>query len=92
MFKETFDDRHKDLELSNREVLSIDRQAVIQAVLAVCDINKEQRFTVRRGVANVPKDMAMYVLRAHSQKTLKEKGAGPGVHPLQHFQHGYFNI
>ena len=43
MFKETFYDRHKDLELSNREVLSIDRQAVIQAVLAVCNINKKQR-------------------------------------------------
>ncbi len=75
MIKETFGELHKDLELSNREVLSVDGQAVIQAVCAVCDIDKEQLLTVRRGVANVPKDLAMYVLRAHSQKTLKEIGA-----------------
>ncbi|WP_029913268.1 hypothetical protein [Pelobacter seleniigenes] len=55
MIKETFGDLHKDLELSNREVLSVDGQAVIQAVCAVCDIDKEQLFTFQRGVANVPK-------------------------------------
>ncbi len=72
--KETFGFLHKNLELSSREVLSVDGQAVIQAVCTVCNIDKEQLFAVRRGVVNVPKDLAMYVLRVHSQKTLKEIG------------------
>jgi chromosomal replication initiation ATPase DnaA len=59
----------------NRDVLFVDGQAVIQAVCAVCDFDKEHLFKVRRGVANIPKDLAMDVLRAHSQKTLKEIGS-----------------
>lgn len=75
IIKEKFGFLQKNPELSNRQVLSVDGRTVIQAVCAVCDIDKVQLLKVRRGVANVPKDLAMYVLRVHSQKTLKEIGA-----------------
>jgi len=77
MIKGMLGSLHKDLYFSNREIPSVDGQAAIQPVCAVCDIDKEVLFTVRRGVGNIPKDIAMYVLRAHCRKKLKEIGAVP---------------
>jgi len=65
----------QDKKISNRQVLSIDEHSVIAAVCAVCHVERDKLFKMQRGVANMPRDLAIYVLRAHSAQPLAEIGS-----------------
>jgi len=73
--KDGFNFSVQDKELSNLQVLSVDEHSVIAAVCSVCHVERDQLFKMQRGVANVPRDLALYVLSAHSAKTLTEIGS-----------------
>jgi REP element-mobilizing transposase RayT len=73
--RERFDFLVQNKELSNLQVLSVDEHSVIAAVCAVCHVERDQLFKMQRGVANVPRDLTIYVLRVHSSKTLNEIGS-----------------
>ncbi|MDY0184968.1 MAG: transposase [Desulfuromonadaceae bacterium] len=64
----------KDKEIAGREVFAVDATAVIKAVCEVCQVTEEELTTARRGVTNLSRDLAVYTLRAHSQRTLAEIG------------------
>jgi REP element-mobilizing transposase RayT len=68
----------KDKEIAGREVLAVDATAVIKAVCKVCQVTEKELTTSRRGVANLSRDLAVYTLRAHSQRTLAEIGNAVG--------------
>jgi REP element-mobilizing transposase RayT len=64
----------KDKEIAGRDLLSVDATAVIKAVCKVCQITEMELTASRRGVPNLERDLAVYTLRAHSQRTLAEIG------------------
>lgn len=64
----------KDKEIAGREVFAVDATAVLKAVCEVCQVTEEELTTARRGVTNLSRDLAVYTLRAHSQRTLAEIG------------------
>lgn len=64
----------QDKEIAGRDVLSVDSVAVINAVCKVCQVTEMELKTTRRGTTNLSRDLAVYTLRAHSQKTLAEIG------------------
>jgi REP element-mobilizing transposase RayT len=72
--REHFDFLVQDKEIANRQNLSVDEHMVIATVCDVCHVERDHLFKMQRGVANVPRDLAIYVLRTHSAKTLAEIG------------------
>jgi chromosomal replication initiation ATPase DnaA len=64
----------KDKEIAGRDLLSVDATAVIRAVCKVCQITEMELTASRRGVTNLERDLTVYTLRAHSQRTLAEIG------------------
>ena len=61
-------------EVSGIEILSVDAENVISAVCDICHVSKEELLKSRRGVSNLPRNLAIYTLRMSSQKTLSEIG------------------
>ncbi len=74
-----FESLRHNKEIPEASVLSVDADAVIKAVRLVYQIPEEQLLTSRRGVTNVPRDLAIYTLRMYSRKTLSEIGAAFGI-------------
>ncbi len=68
-----------DQEISGVDILSVNARNVIGSVCAVYDISESDLLTSRRGVANLPRDLSIYVLRRYSQKTLREIGEAFGI-------------
>nr|WP_320050291.1 transposase [uncultured Desulfuromonas sp.] len=64
----------QDKEIAGRDALSVDSVAVSNAVCKVCQITEMELKTTRRGTTNLSRDLAVYTLRSHSQKTLAEIG------------------
>jgi len=64
--------RSKDVPQS--AILSVEFTDIEAAVCRVFCITREQLLTSRRGETNQPRDLAMYLLRRHSRKTLAEIG------------------
>ena len=64
----------KDQEISGIAILSVDAKAVITVTCQVCSISEAELLTSRRGITNIPKDLAIYTLRRYSHKTLSEIG------------------
>ena len=65
----------RDKEIADVEILSVDAEAVIKAVSDVCQVTKKELLASRRGVTNIPRDLAIYTLRTYSQQTLAEIGS-----------------
>ena len=61
-------------EITDVAILSVDVKEVITVTCRVCNISEPELLTSRRGVTNIPKDLAIYTLRRYSQKTLAEIG------------------
>ena len=73
--RERFDFFVQDIEIANRQDLFVDEHEVIAAVCSVFHVEREHLLKMQRGVTNTPRDLAIYVLRTHSGKTLAEIGA-----------------
>ena len=62
-------------EIPEAAVLSVDAAAVINVVRLIYQISEKELLTSRRGVTNIPRDLAIYTLRMYSRKSLTEIGA-----------------
>ena len=69
-----FDFLRQDKEIAGVEILSVDADIVIKAVCSVSRVTERKLASSRRGVTNLPRDLAIYALREYSQKTLSEIG------------------
>lgn len=69
-----FDFSHQNKEIAGVEILSVEADRVIKAVCAVARVTEQELISSRRGVANIPRDLAIYALREFSQRTLSEIG------------------
>lgn len=65
--------RHEK-EISGADILSVDTENVINTVCRAYNVSELELMTSKRGIANVPRDLAIYTLRRYSQKTLSEIG------------------
>ena len=61
-------------EIAAAAILSVDAETVITIVCEVYQVAEKKLLTSRRGVANVPRDLAIYTLRCYSHLTLAEIG------------------
>lgn len=52
----------------------MDADIVIKAVCAVARVTEQKLASSRRGVTNLPRDLAIYALREYSQRTLDDIG------------------
>ncbi len=66
--------KHKNKEVARSTVLSVNVETVIRVVCDVCQITEDELFQSRRGIANTYRDLAIYILRKHTSKTLAEIG------------------
>lgn len=66
-------------EISGVAIFSVDANDVITATCDVCNVSEPELLRSRRGVTNIPKDLAIYTLRRYSQKKLSEIGKAFGV-------------
>ncbi len=64
----------QDKEIAGRDLLSADAATVIKAVCEVCQVSEIELNTSKRGISNIARDLTIYTLRTHSQKTLTEIG------------------
>ena len=69
----------QDKEIPEAAILSVEAAAVKNAVCTVYQISEEQLLASKRGTENIPRDLAIYVLRMYSQKTLSEIGKTFGI-------------
>ena len=66
-------------EISGVAILSVEAKDVITATCRVCNVSEPELLASRRGVTNIPRDLAIYTLRRYSQKTLSEIGTTFGI-------------
>ena len=66
-------------EISGAVILSVEAKDVITATCRVCNVSEPELLESRRGITNIPRDLAIYTLRRYSQKTLSEIGKTFGI-------------
>lgn len=83
LFKESIREKFSDLvnqpEIPEAKVLAPDAEKVIQAVCDFWRVSKEEMLVSRRGDANLPRDVSMYLVRRLCRMTLPCVGREFGV-------------
>jgi len=77
--KEQFDRLRFHPEIPESRVLSSSPAQIIDLVSAYFKIGKEQLMISRRGTENLPRDLAIYLVRLHCRDTLAEIGSYFGI-------------
>lgn len=83
MFKETIRDKFSYLtnqpEIPESKVLSPDIEKVIAAVCNFYQVSREELFVSKRGSENLPRDVAIYLVRRMCRLTLPRVGREFGI-------------
>ncbi|TKB06014.1 helix-turn-helix domain-containing protein [Desulforhopalus sp. IMCC35007] len=66
-------------EVPESKILALDAERVITSVCAHYKISREQLFLSKRGTENLPRDIAIYLVRLFCCKTLPSVGKDFGI-------------
>ncbi len=77
--KDTFFQKKKDRQIPESFQLAPDRDRIIEEVCRKYGVKEQDLFTVRRGIRNEPRDVAIYLCRILRNDTLKELGKAFGI-------------
>jgi putative transposase len=72
---EKFSNLLKQQEIPEARILAIESKRVVSAVCDFYGISREALFATRRGQENIPRDIAIYLVRGLCRKTLPEIGS-----------------
>jgi putative transposase len=81
-FKEWVKEKFRHLELQEipeARILAVTPEKVISLVCSHFKVNEKQLMATRRGQENLPRDIAIYLARRHSRRTLAEIGNSFGI-------------
>ncbi len=72
--QEKFKDLRFHKEIPEADILTPDVDMILESVCEAFHVDKESLLISKRGTANVPKDISIYLLRWYTNKTLSEIG------------------
>ena len=73
--KNTFKYLREQKDIPEIRILFADFEVIIASVCNLRQVDRSEILTSRRGVGNISRDMAIYLMRLHSHKTLHQIGA-----------------